>query len=79
MRYKTAGILSLLLVGSMFVLPAAVMTLLFPWLKDPLTWYERMILDATIFLLSWRFLLALPIVGLLFTAATLTELITPRR
>jgi hypothetical protein len=75
MRYRTAGILSVVLIGGLFGLPAAVNTFLLPSLDQgviiPL--YERILLGVAIFCLTWRFLLALPIVVVLFTIAIFTN------
>jgi hypothetical protein len=77
MRYRTAAILSVVLIGGMFVLPAAVMAAFLPPLEQgsrtPIPGYERILLEAAAFCLTWRFLLALPIVVALFTIAIFTN------
>ncbi len=77
MRYKTAAILSVLLVGGMFVFPAVVLAIYLPSLKqdlpNPLPIYEQVLLEISAFCLTWRFLLTLPIVSVLFTIAGLTN------
>ncbi len=77
MRYRTAAILSVVLIGGMFGLPAAVWATFLPSLRqglpDPLPGYERVLLNVAVFCDSWRFLLALPIVGVLFAVAAFTS------
>ncbi len=57
MRYRTAAILSVVLIGGMFVLPAAVKDILLPSLEQgviiPL--YERILLGLSVFCLSFRY------------------------
>jgi type II secretory pathway component PulF len=81
-RFRTAAILSLLLVGGMFVFPTIMLLVVLPSLKqghpNPLPVYEQMLLEIAVFFLTWRFFLALPIVGVLFTIAGLTQSKTPR-
>ena len=76
MPYKTAGILSLAVVATMFILPAVAVGILLPSLSDPIPWYDRIILEVSAFFLTWRFVLVMPTIGLFFTVATLTELLT---
>ena len=79
MRYRTAATWSALLVAvtaGMFGLPAAVWAAFLPSLKqglpNPITGYERILLEAAVFCsrLKWMLaLLAFPIVVVLFTVA----------
>ncbi|MGA8214421.1 MAG: hypothetical protein WB799_12565 [Candidatus Sulfotelmatobacter sp.] len=75
MRYRTAAILSVVLIGGMFVLPAAVKDILLPSLERGVVipFYERLLLGVAVFFLSWRVILAFPIVVLLFTIAVFTN------
>jgi hypothetical protein len=79
MRYSTAAILSLVLVGGMFVLPAAVLASLKQGLPTPIPGYERILIDVAAFCLSFRFLLVIPILSVLFTVAAFTNSETPAR
>jgi hypothetical protein len=76
-RFRTAAILSLVLIGGMFVLPAGVLAVFLPSLKqglpDPIPGYERFLLEVASFFMIWRFLLALPIAAVLFTVAGFTN------
>jgi hypothetical protein len=86
-RYKTAAILSLVLIaliGAMFALPAAVEAVILPSLKlgspDPVPVYEGILLGAAFFCLRWHWLLVplvLPTVVLLFIVAAFTNRRTP--
>ncbi|HTW59983.1 MAG TPA: hypothetical protein VMD99_17790 [Terriglobales bacterium] len=82
MRFRTAAILSVVLIGGMFLLPAAVLAVFLPSLKqglpNPLPLYEQILLAITAFFLAWRFLLALPIVAVLFTIAGFTNALGKR-
>jgi hypothetical protein len=75
MRYRTAAILSVVLIGGMFVVPAAVKDLLLPSLEQggAIPYYDRVILGVAVFFLSWRFFLALPIPVVLFAIALFTN------
>lgn len=75
MRYRTAAISSVVLIGGMFVLPAAVKDLLLPSLQQGVVipFYERALLGVSIFCLSFRYLLVLPIVVVLFAVALFTN------
>ncbi len=75
MRYRTAANLSLVLIGGMFALPAAVKDLLLPSLEQGVVipFYERALLGVSIFCLSFRYLLVLPIVLVLFAVALFTN------
>jgi hypothetical protein len=75
-RFRTAAILSVVLVGGMFIFPAVVLAVFLPSLNqglpNPLPAHEHILLAAAAFCLTWRFFLALPIIGLLFTIAGFT-------
>jgi len=81
-RYRTAGVLSVVLfavTAAMFALPAAVWAVFLLSLKqglpDPIPSYEKILLEAAVFCVTWKWilaLLALPIVGVLFTIAEFT-------
>jgi hypothetical protein len=75
MRYRTAAILSVVLIGGMFALPAAVNDLLLPSLERGVVmpFYERVLLGVSSYFLTFRFLLALPILVVLFTIAIFTN------
>lgn len=72
MRYRTAGILSALLIGGMFGLPAIVKAVFLPSLEtglpNPVPGWEQLILIVTEFCLRWRWV-ATPIPIVLFTIA----------
>jgi hypothetical protein len=78
-RHKTAAIWSAVLVAvtaGMFALPAAVWAVFLPSLKqglpDPIPDYERILLEVAVFCGTWKWMLAilaLPIIGSLFTVA----------
>ena len=78
MRYRTAAIACFALIGAMFGLPAFVWAIFLPSLKqglpNPLPAYEKILLDLAVFCGDWKWLLAVPIVGLglLFTIAEFT-------
>lgn len=78
MRYRTAAFSCFVLIGGMFGLPALIWALFLPSLKqglpNPLPAYEKLLLDIAVFCGDWKWLLALPILGLgvLFTIAELT-------
>jgi hypothetical protein len=80
-RYRIAGVLSAVLIGGMFGLPAAVWAVFLPSLKqglpNPLPGYERILLAVAVFCVSWRFLLAVPILLVLFAVAAFTDPRTP--
>jgi hypothetical protein len=82
-RYRTAAILSVVLIGGMFGLPAAVWAAFLPSLKqglpNPMPGYERSLLGIAVFCSSWSWILALPVVSLLFTIAAFTHARTPAR
>jgi hypothetical protein len=76
-RYRTAAVFSVLLIGGMFVVPSAIMAVFLPSLNqgipDPLPGYEHVLLAVAAFFLAWRFLLALPIALVMFTVAAFTS------
>jgi len=75
-RFRTAAILCVVLIGGMFLFPTAVLAVFLPSLKqglpNPVPIYEQILLDVSVFCLTWRFFLVLPIVGVLFTVAGFT-------
>jgi hypothetical protein len=80
MRYRTAAVLSLVLIGGVFGLPEAIKVLFLPSLEygntTPVPAYERMLLGIAIFCLRFMWLLALPIavvVVVLFAVAGITS------
>lgn len=73
MSYKAAGILSALLIVSMFVLPAAVEAILVPSLPDPVPLYEQILLRVAFFCAFWHFAAVIPILVVLFTLAAFTR------
>jgi hypothetical protein len=80
-RYRTAGILSTILIGGMFALPAAVKAIFLPslmlGLPNPVPEYEQVLLAVAAFCLHWQLLLVLPIAAILFTIAAFTNARTP--
>jgi hypothetical protein len=75
-RYKTAAVLSVVLIGGMFGLPVAVKGLLLPSLVHgitPIPVYERLLLAVSFFCLRFSWLLALPIAVTLFAVAIFTN------
>jgi hypothetical protein len=86
-RYRTAAILSAILVGGMFGLPEAISAVFSPSLGQgiptPLPAYERVLLGIAVFCFRFRWVLALPIVGVvvaLFAVAGFTSAMrAPRR
>lgn len=85
MRDRTAAILCFGLVAVMFGLPAIILAVFLPSLRqglhDPIPIYERILLEFAAFCLHWRWLIALPTggLGLLFTIAELTRSPQARR
>ena len=76
MRFRTAALLSIALIGVMFGFPAAVEAIFVPSLRQgipsPIPVYEQILLGAGVWCLQFHWLLTPPIVLLLFTTATLT-------
>ncbi len=72
-RYKTAAILTIILLGGMFAVPAVILAIFLPSLQqglpNPVPGYEQILLEIASFCMHWRFLLALPIPMVLFTIA----------
>lgn len=77
MRYRTAGTLSVVLIGGMFAIPAVIEAVFLPTLKhgtsSPLPGYEQIPLAVAAFCIGWRFVLAIPIALGLFTVAAFTS------
>lgn len=75
MRYRTAAILSVVLIGGMFGLPAVAMAVLRPAMEQgvPIPIYERILFAVAEFCLTFRWLLALPILSVLFTVAAFSH------
>ncbi len=73
MRYRTAAVVSVLMIAVMFGLPAVVKVSLLPRLSNPVPFYDQVILNVALFCLRWQLLLVPPIIGLLFTIATFTR------
>lgn len=83
MRYKTAGILSAVLVvvtAAMFALRAAVWAVFLPSLKqglpDPIPGYEKILLEVAVFCAPWKWMLTvftIPIIVALFIIAEFTS------
>ena len=70
MRYRTAAILAVVLIGGMFCLPVAAFVV-FPTLKGGAR--IPVLFDVVLFCLSFRWFLALPIITVLFTIAAFTN------
>ena len=84
MRYRTAAIVSIVLIGGMFGLPEAIRAVFFPSLEQgiPVPGYERVLLGIAIFCFRFRWVLALPIAAVvvaLFTIAAVTSAIGTRK
>ena len=77
MRDKTAAILSTVLIGGMFLFPAVMEAVFLPSLEqgypDPVPVYEQGLLYAGEFCIRWRWVLALPILVVLFTVSGITS------
>ena len=75
MRYKTAAILCFGVIVGMFGFPAIFLPSLKQGLPDPIPFYERILLEIAFFCVHWKWVLALPTVGLglLFTIAGFTS------
>lgn len=76
-RYRTAAILSIVLIGGMFAIPALIESAFLPSLKqgipNPPPGYEQLLLAVAVFFLRWRFVLAVPILLVLFTVAAFSS------
>ena len=86
MRYRTAAILSVVLIGGMFGLPEAIRAIFLPSLEQgipaPAPGYEQVLLGVAVFCFRFRWVLALPIaavVVVLFTIAALTSAVGTRK
>jgi len=66
-RYRTAAILSIVLVGGMFCLPIAIISAFRPSLPPPI------LLEVAHFCTVFKWVSALPIVVVLFTVAAFTN------
>jgi hypothetical protein len=85
-RYRTAAILSIVLIGGMFGLPDAIKAVFLPSLEQgvptPVPGYEKVLLEIAFFCSKVRWLLALPtavvVVGL-FTVAGFTSAMGARK
>ena len=77
MRYRTAAILSVVLIGGIFVLPNVVWAVFLPSLKlglpNPIPGYERLLLEFAVFCDTWRFPFAFPIIAAPVTLAAFTS------
>jgi hypothetical protein len=77
MRYRTAAILSVVLIGGMFGLPVLVKAVFLPSLEQgiptPVPGYERVFLEVGLFCSRFSLLLALPIAVALFAIALFTH------
>jgi len=80
-RYRTAAILSVILIAGMWGLPAVAMAVLRPSMEQgvAIPLYERLLYGVAIFCLTFRWLLALPILSVLFTVAGFTHSGTPSK
>jgi hypothetical protein len=85
-RYRTAAILSAILIGGMFGLPDAIKAVFLPSLEQgaptSVPSYERVLLDVAFFCFRFRWLLALPIaliVVALFSVAGFTSVMRARK
>lgn len=76
-RYKTAAILTIILLGGMFAVPAVILAIFLPSLRqglpNPVPGYEEALLEIASFCMRWRFLLAFPIPMALFSIAAFTR------
>jgi len=73
-RFRTAAILSAVLVGGgMVIFPAFVRAVLIPSLQDPIPGYEIVILRVYMLCTMWRWVLAPLTVLVLFLIAALTS------
>lgn len=77
MRYRTAAILSLVLVGGMLLLPAVVTSVFLPSLRqgfpNPIPGYEQIVLRISAFCLRYSWLLAPGTIVMLFLIAAVTR------
>jgi hypothetical protein len=77
MRYKTAAILSAIVIGVFFGFPAAVEAVFLPSLRlgipKPVPGYERLLLGAASVCREYGVLVVPPLVAILFAAAFFTQ------
>ena len=81
MRFRTAAILSVVLVGGMFVAPIAMRHVALAYLAQGVKTippYQRIFFGIGAFCASFRVVLAIPILAILFTIATFTNQAHPR-
>jgi hypothetical protein len=85
-RYRTAAILSVVLIGGIFGLPEAIRAVFLPSFEQgipaPVPGYERALVGIAVFCFRFRWVLALPIAAVvvgLFTIAGLTSAIGTRK
>ena len=81
MRYRTAGILSVVLVGGMFILPVVANAVAVRYLDQGLAipLYTRILFGVAVFCLSFRWLIAIPAVAVLFASVEFTSMWRERR
>jgi hypothetical protein len=77
MRFRTAALLSTVLIAVMYGFPAAVKAVFLPSLAqgipDPVPVYEQILLGSALWCARFSWLLAPPILLLLFATASLTS------
>jgi len=75
MRYRTAIILSIVVVAGLVGLPFVMKAAIAPYLEHnlPMPGYLKVFLDFGLFLLKWRWLLAPAVVAVLSLIASLTK------
>jgi len=71
--FRAAGILSVVMIGGMFLLPAVVERVLLPSLSDPVPIYEQILLNMAVFCARWHFVAVLPTLVVSFTLAAFTK------
>lgn len=72
MRFRTAGILSIVVIGGMFVLPRLMLSHFQP-LGHFGSYPERLLLRSILFFSRFKWVLAVPIAATLFTVAAFTS------
>jgi hypothetical protein len=83
-RYRTAAISCFSLIGGMFAVPALIWSVFLPSLRqglpNPIPTYERALLGIAAFCDIWKWLLALPILGLglIFTLVAIASALRGR-
>lgn len=73
MRYRTAAILSIVLIGGMFCLPLAITAIFRPSSPAPEPLYATILLDVAVFCSRFKWVFALPIMVVLFAVAAFTN------